>query len=359
METSLRAVGSVLSILAVATACGGPSATGGGASSGAAPTGSPGSTTSSSSSSSGGASPEKPDPFRATGGPGDAVCAFVRPERSSHLDVAGPRGTHARATFRAPLDPALQPVFVLAAGNRVVVVGKSAWVAFDDHGRPVGNGKNEGASADVRIDRGGGAVASALDDRVAKLDVSHKVAVHGEHVAIVSQGSFRVLDRGGDPRAVVEGTFEGLGVAIDDAAVAHALVRTDTGELAIWSAPVTYGGSVGRKKLGRFRHDHADVPPILGRTMQVVVLDDRILAVAPDGKRLWERIGALTGGATMTADDRLLAASDATVIAIDVAGKVTKLVDEPRVVFVTPPILDVRGALLVASGQTLHGYSFD
>ncbi len=258
-----------------------------------------------------------------------------------------------------PLDVALQPQFVLSAGNRIAVVGRSSYATFDDRGRSVESGKLEGPSADMRIDRGGGAILFAPDERASKFDTAHHFAAHDDLLAVASPGSLRVLDRSGEVRPIIDGKFDALAISIDDTGTAHAIVRADAGELAVWSAPTAYGGSVGRKKLGRYRRDRNETPPILGRTVHVVVLDDRIIAFAPDGKRLWERAGALTGGATITADDRLLAASDTTILAIDPNGRAVKLVDEPRVVFVTAPILDAKGVLVVASGSALHAYSFD
>lgn len=303
------------------------------------------------------------------------MCAYVRPERSSRLDAALPRGAsglapRARTLFEVPLDVALQPRFVLAAGNRVVVVGRSSYATFDDLGRRVESGKLEGPPSDARIDRGGGAVAVVADERVSKLGAAHHAAAHGELLAVASPGSLRVIDRGGEVRSILDGAFEALAIGIDEEGTAHAIVRSE-GELALWSAPTAYGGSVGRRRLGRYRKEQNDTPPILGRTMHVVVLDDRIVAIAPDGKRLWERPGALTGGAVVTSDDRLLTANDAQVVAIDPSGRAVKLVDEPGIVFVTAPILHPLSArapagqarrdavVLVASGSALHAYAFE
>ena len=93
--------------------------------------------------------------------------------------------------------------------------------------------------------------------------------------------------------------------------------------------------------------------------MRVVVLDDRLVAIGRDGRALWERKGALTGGATLTSDDRLLVATDAKVLAIDPAGRATEIASAPREVFLTPPILTGRGLLVVASGSSVHAYAFE
>ena len=89
----------------------------------------------------------------------------------------------------------------------------------------------------------------------------------------------------------------------------------------------------------------------MGKVVRVLVLDDRLVAIAPDGKTLWERKGALTGGVTITADDRLLVASDAKVLAIDPAGHATEIVSAPKEIFLTPPIVTGAGLLVVASGS--------
>jgi hypothetical protein len=157
-------------------------------------------------------------------------------------------------------------------------------------------------------------------------------------------------------RTVVEPPVVPLDAAIDEGGNLNVLVRQDT-DLALWTTPLA-GGSVGRVRLGPLRRDRADVPPILGKAVRVVVLDDRLVAIAPDGKTLWERKGALTGGATITADDHLLVATDAKLLAIAPSGRATELVAAAREVFLTPPILTSSGLLLVASGSALHAYAF-
>ncbi len=82
-------------------------------------------------------------------------------------------------------------------------------------------------------------------------------------------------------------------------------------------------------------------------------------AIAPDGKTLWERKGALTGGATITSDDRLLVATDAKIVAIDPSGRASEIASAPKQVFLTPPIVTASGLLLAASGSMLHAYAFE
>jgi len=298
-----------------------------------------------------------PEPFRASSGATDPSFRYVRPERSSRLDLPLPKGRASEA-FRAPLEVALAPAFVLAAGNRVAAVGRIGYALFDDRGVAVDKGALDPAVADVHVDRGSGAVVASPDPRVDRLDGAAHAAVHGETVAVASPGSLRVIDRGGEVRSIIDGAFDALGLAIDAGGVAHALVRLD-GELALWSAPLTVG-SLGRQRLGKLRRSRAETPPVLGKELRVLVLDDRILALGNDGKKLWERPGAVTGGVSVTADDRLLVANDGVVLAIDPAGRASKVVDAGRAtVFVTPPILTASGLLVVASGTALHGFAFD
>jgi hypothetical protein len=99
-------------------------------------------------------------------------------------------------------------------------------------------------------------------------------------------------------------------------------------------------------------------PPVLGKSLRVLVLDTGLVALGLDGKRIWERRGVPSGGVSITADDHVLVADDGKVLAMDPKGRATELFALPGVVFVTPPILDASGVLFVASGQALHALSF-
>ncbi|MDB4936429.1 MAG: hypothetical protein JWP87_3401, partial [Labilithrix sp.] len=67
---------------------------------------------------------EKPLPFEAVATPLDVVAPWVRPERSSRLAMARPSGK-AREQWSLPLDPKLDPAFVVTAGTRIVVQGRA------------------------------------------------------------------------------------------------------------------------------------------------------------------------------------------------------------------------------------------
>jgi hypothetical protein len=293
-----------------------------------------------------------PEPFVPSAGTGDVVAPFVRPERSSRLDAPYPQG-RARAVFKAPFPESLRPAFLLAAGNRVVVVGKWSYAAFDTRGRAVETGDVDPTLA--RIDRETGKVAAATAEQAPPGDVSGRFAIHDGAFVLASGRTIRVVPREGEPR-VLDGAFEALDVAIDDDGVAQVLVK-QTGDLSLWSIPLR-SGSMGRSKLSVTTRA-ARTPPILGKRVRVLVLDDRLVALDLDGRKLWERRGAFTGGASITSDDRLLVADGPKVYAIDVAGRASDVVVERDVVFVSPPILNASGLLLVASGKAIHAYRFE
>jgi hypothetical protein len=188
--------------------------------------------------------------------------------------------------------------------------------------------------------------------------IAMRVASHdGTRVTVLRSGVQIEAGGSASPRTVVEPPVEALDAAIDEEANLHVLVRQDK-DLALWTTPLA-SGSVGRVRIGPLRRDRADVPPILGTTVRVVVLDDRLVAYGRDGRLLWERKGALTGGATLTSDDRLLVASDSKVLAIDPAGRATEIASAPKEVFLTPPIVTGSGLLVVASGAQVHAYAFE
>jgi hypothetical protein len=185
-----------------------------------------------------------------------------------------------------------------------------------------------------------------------------RAATRGSVHVFVQDAGVEIDDRvAGRQRTVVEPPVVPLDAAIDEDGNLQLIVRQGQ-DLALWTTPLGVG-STGRIRVGPLRRDRAAVPPVAGKMVRVLVLDDRLLAIAPDGKTLWERKGALTGGATLTADDRLLVASDSKILAIDPAGHATEIVTAPKEVFLTPPIVTGAGLLLVASGNALHAYAFE
>ena len=66
----------------------------------------------------------EPEPFEPAASPSDVVAPFVRPERSSRLAVALPKGCARErwsVAFDPKLDPKLDPAFIVSAGTRIVV----------------------------------------------------------------------------------------------------------------------------------------------------------------------------------------------------------------------------------------------
>jgi len=334
---------------------------------------------------------EAPESFEQAASPSDVVAPFVRPERSSHLAVALPKGRARERwmlAFDPKLDPKLDPAFVVSAGTRIVVQGRpfgpatarqSAFVLLDTRGHRIAGDLLDGELVRLEPAAGklygiGGAAPPAAwqladgahgpdklgadDPRSVQGSLAVRAATHGGTHVFMQDAGVEIDDRvAGRQRTVVEPPVVPLDGAIDDAGNLHIVVRQDR-DLALWTTPLGTG-STGRIRIGPLRRDRSAVPPIVGKVVRVLVLDDRLLAIAPDGKTLWERKGALTGGATLTADDRLLVASDAKVLAIDPAGRATELVSAPKEVFLTPPIITGAGLLLVASGSALHAYAFE
>jgi hypothetical protein len=341
-------------VLLAAIGCGGPSA------SHAASTASPAPAHSA----------DKPEPFIAKAGPGDVVTRCVRTERSSRLGLPLPGGK-ARPAFSAPLG-ATRPRYLLSASNRVVVVGEKDFVLFDARGRRIGGAEVGDASFHLDVTAGRlGTIDprtmhrkysledAALIEEVETGDyVEADVHVGDTRVGLVrgAEGKVHVWNRGdAAARAIAEGKFEPIEAAIDDDRVVHLIVRQGA-ELSLWSTPLV-GGSIGRIKISSRPGDRPRGPPILGAAIRAVVLDDRIVAFARDGKVAYTLRGAV-GGAAITADDKLLVANGPRVSATDAQGRTSDLVVETGSTFVTPPILAGPARLYVASTTALHAYDF-
>lgn len=299
---------------------------------------------------------EEAPTFHPTSGPGDAPTAFVRDERSSRLDTKSPHG-RAHASWTQPLGTRREvcrgcspekATFILAAGDRVAVAGSGEWVLFDTEGHRVDGGKIEGPSV-VRLDRVGGSVVPD-ETRAPDLPVGAKVAAHHGLVVMVKDGGVYVGERS------IEGKFEAYDVAIDDAGNACVVVRQGE-DLVVWTVPTDNKGSIGRQKIPG-RHRRILAPPVLGKHLRVFVLDGGVLALNPEGKRVWERKGAPTGGISITTDDHVLIADNGTISVVDPKGKTTELWSDRDAVYVSAPILNATGMLFVASTETLHALAF-
>lgn len=291
-----------------------------------------------------------PDPYQASVEKGvDAPVPYVRDERSSRLEAVAPR-TRGREAWRAPLalgdSPAIHASFVLAAGNRAVVVGTESWVLFDTKGVRIAGHEMDAPA--IRIDRASGAVVPD-DTRAHDLPPDSKVAAHDGLVVMVKNGGVYVGER------AIEGTFEAFDLAIDEKGIANVLVRQKD-DLALWTVPIAGNAAIGRHKIGPKRRSIG--PPILGAKTRVVVLDTGVAAFGLDGKKMWEQKGVPTGGVAITNDDQVLIADGSHVVVVDHKGKKTEIWTAPDLTLVTPPILNANGLLLVASGTFLHGVAF-
>ena len=297
------------------------------------------------------------EPFAPTSGPGDAPVPFVRDERSSRLDVPLPRG-RARQLWRAKLDGEKREAcracslrdrsFVLTAGNRVAVVDGDAWQLFDTWGRRVGQGKIEGGA--LRLDRAGGTII-VDDTRPADLPARTRVASRGGLVVTVEDGAVHAGERS------IEGKFEAFDVAIDDSSVACVPVR-QAKDLLLWTIPLVASGSIGRQKIPLSARRVLG-PPVLGKRVRVLVLDTGMVALGPDGKRVWERRGFVpSGGVTITADDVALVSDGGRIFAVDPRGKTEDVFVDRDAGFVSPPILSAQKTLYVVSGSSLYALAF-
>lgn len=291
-----------------------------------------------------------PDPYVASPEKStDAPVPYVRDERSSRLDLPAPKA-RGKEAWRAPLAlgdaPPIHASFVLAAGNRAVVMGTDSWVLFDTKGVRIAG--HEMDAPNIRIDRASGAVVPD-DSRAADLPADSKVAAHDGLVVMVKNGGVFVGERN------IEGVFEPFDLAIDEKGIANVLVKQKE-DLALWTIPIASNAAIGRHKIGPKRRSIG--PPILGPKTRVVVLDTGIIAFGLDGKKLWEQKGVPTGGVTITNDDQTLIADGNRVVAVDHKGKRLEIWSAPDLTLVTPPIINASGLLLVASGSFLHGVAF-
>jgi hypothetical protein len=280
--------------------------------------------------------------------------AFIRAERSSQLAIPIPKGKP-RVRWVTPIEGEGRATALLLGRKSIVVQGKSFLVTFGSDGKVKtrANTRESPNRGVVSIDPETGTIGASLGGD----DEPPGAAVHDGRTVYAEKGGIKAIENE-TKRELIEGAFEVLGLAIGTNGDVQAVVKQKN-DISLWTIPKS-GGSIGRVKIPVAPRAFLRQPPVLGNTMRVLVLEDSVLALAPDGKKLWEQRLQTTGGATIGSDDRVLVAAGARIVVIEPGGALTELYKAPAgTTFVTPPVLGTSGFLFCAAEKDLHALSFD
>jgi hypothetical protein len=149
----------------------------------------------------------------------------------------------------------------------------------------------------------------------------------------------------------IEGDFEPLAMSLDEAGRIYLIVRDNRGE-AFWvvtpeGALVSFSRFPEGTRAGTY-------PPIVGYDHQVYVLaSGRLFAFGPTGKRLWEQSVSLSAQGAITADDRLLLATGATLVRVAPDGQRHTLYRFDEALR-APAILTSEGELIAVTGNRIY-----
>jgi outer membrane protein assembly factor BamB len=147
------------------------------------------------------------------------------------------------------------------------------------------------------------------------------------------------------------GEFDPQEMSLDETARVYLIVQTQAAR-SLWV--ITPKGECVLTM--RLSPQQVSTPPIIGYDHRIYLAEaDRLMAISPQGQLLWEhKSEAAMGGAIVTADDWLVAAIGNQIVSFDSVGKATILYAFEGEQLKTPPVLTVRGELLVASIAKLY-----
>lgn len=367
--------------------------------------------------------------------------AYQRPlanaQRNARLPVSAEHGVR-EVRWKAALDAAFAPHFVLHRGNRVVVQQEGAWQLFDTQGVPLAEGAR--SAGDMVIDTvqkvfylnthngllearelstgavsyslfpmfGAGYIRSVLASQEQRLwivgtelpvmshrdtrppeytllevqDLGHPLeqdedgiltsnqrletlmtrpvpmlaAMHNQTLVLAAPGHVFLIDDALQVQADLQGAFTPLAMSLDESGFIYLIVWTEEEEggqrHALWVLTPQ-----GERLVDVALPERAEYgPPIIGYNRLVyILLDDRVLAVSPEGEVRWnEHAGGPVAGAVATADGQLLVAAGGYIVAFDPAGERSVFFYEEGTQWMTPPVLTERQRLFIASEQYLY-----
>jgi hypothetical protein len=172
-------------------------------------------------------------------------------------------------------------------------------------------------------------------------------ALQNETLAIATRNWIYLADKDLEIRTALQGEFVPIALSLDESMRMYLVVESEE-QRRLWA--VTPNGEKMVLPLPA-EFQAAAVPPIVGYDHRIYMVSrGDAMAVSQEGKLVWQRpAGGAIGGAVVTADNQLLVAAGSEVAAFDAEGKRRVLWASGGEELKTPPVLNAKGELLVAS----------
>ena len=178
-------------------------------------------------------------------------------------------------------------------------------------------------------------------------------AAHNGGLVIAVPDHVFLIDENMRITADLQSEFIPLAMSLDETGRICLIVHTEEEKNALWV--LTSDGERVIDTDVPAMDNNMYTPPIIGYDHRVyVTLEDRILAISPEGEELWSQYVGAMSGACVTADDRLLVSAGNIVSAFDAQGERQFLFYFPDEILATSPVLTRRGRLIVASQSHLY-----
>ena len=179
-------------------------------------------------------------------------------------------------------------------------------------------------------------------------------AMHEETLVIAAQDYLYFADLDLRIDNVLSGNFTPLAMSLDEAMNIYLIVLTEEDHYALWLV-TPEGERLMNIEIPEVP-DYVYTPPIVGYDHQVyVTLEDRIMAISPQGGVLWdEYLPEPVAGAVVTANDQLLVSVGSMLLAFDEKGERRTLYVFEGEELVTQPILTERERIIVATEESLY-----
>lgn len=177
-------------------------------------------------------------------------------------------------------------------------------------------------------------------------------ALHGDTLALATDDNVFLAGFDLKLQRQFTGKFHPLFLSMDELPRLYMIVQVESG-LELWVLSHT-GERILRWPMPSGFEPSA--PPVVGFDHAVYLIGPhRLIAIDPSGTIRWDQSQeSEVAGAGVTPEGNLIVAAGANLISYDATGKRTLLFTVPDDVFVTAPVIDEKGDLLVAGRRRLY-----
>lgn len=178
-------------------------------------------------------------------------------------------------------------------------------------------------------------------------------AAHDKTLVFATENRVYTADSDLNIEQALTGKFIPLTMSLDDSGRIYLIVKRKDRHF-LWRLLPTGELEIELELPPQF--EPAQTPPVIGYNYQIYILGhDKILAVNPEGKLIWQNSPEKKiGGASVTKNEQLLISAENELLAFDTKGRKNLVFALPDDSISTPPILTTKGEILLASKKYLY-----